>query len=165
MRPPFWTFFALISCSRTEAPSEEVVRRPLPPPATHPGAPQAALPALSLLVGGHPVRAEVADDEREREIGLMMRTEMEPEAGMLFVYPEARPRSFWMKDTLLPLSIAYIDADGLIVSIKDMTPRELSPVLSDFPARFALEMNQGWFAQKGVKVGAVVDGLPTDDRE
>ena len=94
-----------------------------------------------------------------------MRPALPAGGGMLFVYPDARPRSFWMKDTLLPLSIAYIDEDGRIVSIRDMQPRDEAGVPSGAPAQYALEMDQGWFAQNGVVVGAQIDGLPGAGRE
>ena len=115
--------------------------------------------------GGVVVMAEVADGYTERQRGVMRRSALPDGCGMLFVYPDARPRSFWMKDTLLPLSIAYIDQDGRIVSIRDMQPRDESGVPSGAPAQYALEMDQGWFAQHGVAVGAQVDGLPGAGRQ
>ena len=80
--------------------------------------------------------------------------------GMLFVYPDERPRNFWMKDTSLPLSIAYLDAQGRIVRIADMTPFDTSPVPSVRPAMYALEVNQGWFTRHAVQVGASAKGVP-----
>jgi uncharacterized membrane protein (UPF0127 family) len=129
------------------------------------GVPQPPLPTTSLIVGGKLVIAEVADDDGERQRGLMQRPALPPGGGMLFVYPDARPRSFWMKDTILPLSIAYIDEDGRIVSIRDMRPLDESGVPSGAPAQYALEMDQGWFTQNGVVVGAQIDGLPGAGRE
>ncbi len=127
--------------------------------------PQATLPFISLIINGKVIQVEVADEEGERNRGLMQRRALSPDQGMLFVYPAERHLSFWMKDTLIPLSIAYINTDGLIISIKDMQPLDQRSVGSDGLARFALEMDQGWFAQNGVLVGATVEGLPIEGRE
>lgn len=116
-------------------------------------APQTGLEVLELDVGGHPVRAELADTPPKRERGLMARTALAPGAGMLFVYPEARERGFWMQHTLLPLSIAYLNDTGTIVHLADMEPRCTDHVPSLHPARYALEMERGWFAAHGVSVG------------
>ncbi|MFZ5475542.1 MAG: DUF192 domain-containing protein [Myxococcota bacterium] len=115
---------------------------------------------MSLGIGGTTVTVEVADDPGERERGLMYRDALGADAGMLFVYPEARERSFWMRNTKVPLSIAYLDSRGIVVHLADMTPHDESPVPSEAPAQYALEMNRGWFAAHGVKVGDVVTGLP-----
>lgn len=112
---------------------------------------------VDLPVGDHVFRVEIADTAESRQRGLMFRTELAPDEGMLFVFPESRPRSFWMKDTEIPLSIAYIAADGRILEIHDMEPFSLSPVRSRYPARYALEVNRGRFAEVGVRVGDVVD--------
>jgi uncharacterized membrane protein (UPF0127 family) len=139
--------------------------RPAPARPALDGVPQPPLPTTSLLVGGKLVIAEVADDDGERQRGLMMRTALPAGTGMLFVYPEARPRSFWMRDTLLPLSIAYIDEDGRVVSVRDMQPRDESGVPSGAPAQYALEVPLGWFTENGVGVGTQVEGLPGAGRE
>lgn len=124
------------------------------------GAAQPPLPTVPLTIGAATVTAEVADDPDERAAGLMFREALETDHGMLFVYPEERPRSFWMKNTPLPLSIAYLSATGRVVSIKDMEPLSTRPVLSDYGAQYALEMERGWFARHGVTPGAKVTGLP-----
>ena len=124
------------------------------------GGGQAPLPTVTLQVGATPVTAEVADAPDERELGLMFREQLEPNSGMLFVYPTERPRSFWMKNTPLPLTIAYLSASGTVVSLKDMEPLTTRPVLSGKGAMYALEMEQGWFAAHGVKVGDTITGLP-----
>jgi uncharacterized protein len=103
------------------------------------------------------VRVEIADEETEQKRGLMERTALAEDAGMLFVFPGERPLSFWMKDTLIPLSIAYIDGDGGIVDIQDMQPLDESPHPSAAPAQYALEVNQGFFAERGVQVGDEAD--------
>jgi uncharacterized membrane protein (UPF0127 family) len=101
------------------------------------------------------VRVEIADDASEREQGLMGRTELGENRGMLFVFEEQRRLSFWMKDTRIPLSIAYIDAEGRIVDIQDMKPLDDDPphYTSAEPARYALEVNRGFFDERGVEVG------------
>jgi uncharacterized membrane protein (UPF0127 family) len=125
-----------------------------------PTAAQPPLPTVTLTVAGRPVLAEVADDDTERTAGMMFRTTMAPGTGMLFVYPEARPRSFWMKNTLLPLSIAYLSETGRVVALADMAPQDTRGVPSGAPAMYALEVPQGWFSALGVRVGDQVTGLP-----
>lgn len=123
-------------------------------------APAPVLPTIPLVVGGEAVTAEVADSPALRERGLMERRALRRDHGMIFVYPDSRPRSFWMKNTPLLLSIAFIDEGGKIVRIADMQPYDTTPVPSNAPAMYALEMTQGWFAEHGVGVGAAVTGLP-----
>ena len=113
-----------------------------------------------LTLGGTQVNAEVADTPKERARGLMGRVSLLPDSGMLFVYPDEAPRSFWMKNTPLPLSIAFMDASGRIVHVADMVPLEEEPVPSIHPAMYALEMTKGWFGEHGVMVGQTVAGLP-----
>jgi uncharacterized membrane protein (UPF0127 family) len=123
-------------------------------------APTPTPPATSLTIGTATVSVEIADDPAEREHGLMKRETLGNDQGMLFVYPDERPRNFWMKDTSLPLSIAYLDAQGRIVRIADMTPFDTSTVPSVRPAMYALEVNQGWFTRHAIQVGASVKGVP-----
>ena len=103
------------------------------------------------------VQVEIADEEDEQKRGLMERTALAEDAGMLFVFPGERPLSFWMKDTLIPLSIAYIDGDGGIVDIQDMAPLDETSHPSAAPAQYALEVNQGFFEERGVQVGDETD--------
>lgn len=112
--------------------------------------------------GGEPVEveAEVADDDAERQRGLMERTALAEDAGMLFVFGRERPLSFWMKNTLIPLSVAYIDSEGRIVDIQDMQPLDETPHPSAEPAQYALEVNQGFFEERGIEAGDRVEGLP-----
>lgn len=124
------------------------------------GCAHGGLPTTEIQVAGIPVTVEIADDEGERGLGLMYREKLDADRGMLFVYPDARERSFWMKDTRIPLTIAYLDAEGRVVTLADMRPLDTTSVPSNVPARYALEMNRGWFAAHGVDVGAVVTGLP-----
>ncbi|MFZ4650126.1 MAG: DUF192 domain-containing protein [Rubrivivax sp.] len=108
----------------------------------------------------HNIVAEVARTPQQQQIGMMMRTKMEQHEGMLFVFDEIGPRCFWMRNTLLPLSIAYIADDGTIVNIAEMQPQSDASHCSDKPVRFALEMNQGWFAKRGIKAGMRLRGTP-----
>ncbi len=114
-------------------------------------------PVVLRTSGGERVEvlAEVADDEDERQRGLMGRTELAENAGMLFAFKREQTLSFWMKNTLIPLSIAYIAADGRIVDIQDMEPLDDEPphYVSAEPVKYALEVNQGFFAEHGVEVG------------
>jgi len=116
---------------------------------------------VDLSVGMYRLRAEVAASEEEREIGLMYRKSMPPQAGMLFVFPTNAVHCFWMKNTLLPLSIAFIDENGKIADIADMKPQTEDTHCPSKPVRYALEMNQGWFRSHGVAVGAMINGLVT----
>ncbi len=99
------------------------------------------------------VEVEIADEAVERQRGLMERTELAENAGMLFVFDREQPLSFWMKNTLIPLSIAYIDDDGRIVDIENMQPLDETGHPSDEPVMYALEVNQGFFEERGVEVG------------
>ena len=118
------------------------------------------LPSQSLVIQGHEIRVEVADSPQERSQGLMFRDSMDPDRGMLFVYPDVRARSFWMENTTIPLSIAFIDEQGAIFRVRDMVPLDRGHTFSGLPARYALEMNRGWFAEHQVEPGALVEGLP-----
>ncbi len=120
----------------------------------------AKLSTVSLDVSGHSVVAEVADSQEERALGLMNRDSLGADAGMIFIYPDTRVREFWMKDTRIPLAIAFLDDRGVIVRIAEMQPFDTKLTSSLYPARYALEMNAGWFAAHGVEKGEKVTGLP-----
>jgi uncharacterized protein len=122
--------------------------------------PQPPLPTVRLNADIHNIQAEVAQSDDQRATGLMFRKEMEPNAGMLFVFDQPEAHCFWMKNTLLPLSIAFIADDGTVVNIADMKPLNTDSHCSAKPVRFALEMNQGWFAKRGVKAGSRLRGTP-----
>ena len=117
------------------------------------------LPTLELSAGIHLIRAEVANTFDSRARGLMFRKSLGANSGMLFVFPDVSPHCMWMKNTYVPLSVAFMDERGTIVSIHDMKPHDETSHCAAKPARFALEMNQGWFAQKGIKAGARISGL------
>jgi len=127
------------------------------------GKPQ-SLPISKIQVGAYPVSAEVAQTPDQRSLGLMFRFSLPADHGMLFVFPEPQPLGFWMRNTYIPLSIAYIDADGRIVNVADMAPRDESSHPSNGLALYALEMRKGWFAEKGLGPGARVTGLPPPAR-
>lgn len=120
----------------------------------------ADLPTAVLAVGDYKVTAEVVVTPEQRALGLMHRFSLKPDHGMLFVFERAEPLSFWMKNTFIPLSIAFIGADGRIVNIEDMKPQTEDTHWSKGPALYALEMRKGWFAEKGIGPGAVVKGIP-----
>jgi uncharacterized membrane protein (UPF0127 family) len=119
----------------------------------------ADLPTLKLTAGIHLITAEVANTFDSRARGLMYRKSLGPNQGMLFVFPEVTVHCMWMKNTFVPLSVAFMDEQGAIVSIHDMQPQTEDSHCAARPARFALEMAQGWFAQKGVRPGARIGGI------
>ena len=121
-------------------------------------APQMNLPVMQLQAGMHNIRAQVAATPEQRATGLMHRREMPQHEGMLFVFEQPSQQCFWMKNTLLPLSIAFIADDGTVVNVREMKPQALDSHCSDKPVRYVLEMNQGWFAKKGVKPGFKLTG-------
>jgi uncharacterized membrane protein (UPF0127 family) len=122
--------------------------------------PQPKLETIELTAGMHVIRAELAVTSAQQMVGMMFRKEMGTNEGMLFVNQDSSPRCFWMRNTLLPLSIAFIDDDGTIVNIADMQPLNESSHCSARPVRFALEMRQGWFAKRGIKAGFRLRGAP-----
>ena len=124
------------------------------------GKPNAGLPTVQLSIGAHKLLAEIAATEEHRSTGLMHRFSLAPDQGMLFVFDAARPLSFWMRNTHVALSIAFIDAKGGILNIEDMAPLNERSTWSTGPALYALEMRKGWFAQKGITAGMLVAGLP-----
>jgi uncharacterized membrane protein (UPF0127 family) len=117
------------------------------------------LPVVQLTAGMHVVRAEVAADFGTRAQGLMNRKSLAPNSGMLFVFDDASIHCMWMKNTLIPLSVAFIDAGGTITNIADMQPHSEQSHCATRPAVYALEMTQGWFAQRGIKPGMKLGGL------
>jgi len=118
------------------------------------------LPVVQLNAGMHLIRAEVAADFSTRSTGLMHRKSMDTNAGMLFVFDEASAHCMWMKNTLIPLSVAFLDERGSIINIADMQPHSEQSHCATRPARYALEMNRGWFAARGIKPGMRLGGIP-----
>ena len=115
--------------------------------------PQLELPRLTLAAGMHLIQAQVAATPEQRSTGLMFRTEMPANDGMLFVFEQASQQCFWMKNTLIPLTAAFVADDGTLVNLVDMKPQSLDSHCSTAPVRYVLEMNQGWFAKRGIKAG------------
>ncbi len=139
-----WAFAALLSAAAAQAQT----------------GPQPRLPTLPLTAGIHVIQAEIAKEPAQQMVGMMFRREMGANEGMLFVNDEAGVRCFWMRNTLIPLSIAFIADDGSIVNIADMAPQSEQSHCSARPVRFALEMRQGWFAKHGLKAGFQLNGAP-----
>jgi len=139
----FWKFSVLFCCLLTSFPQESWAQ-------------EGKKSLLPLTIKGKTIKVEVARTEKEKERGLMFRERMGKDEGMVFVYEREEMLSFWMKNTRLPLSIAFIDKGGRIVDIQDMEPFSLETHTSAHPATYALEMNRGWFARERIKVGDLV---------
>ena len=116
--------------------------------------------SANVKVAGHALKVEVAATEEQREQGLMYRERLGRDDGMLFIFDEPAYNAMWMKNTLIPLSVAFIDAQGVILNIVDMEPQTLDSHAAAGPAVYAIETNKGWFAGKNVKAGDKVTGLP-----
>lgn len=121
-----------------------------------------AQPLLELRVGEAVLQAEYAVTAAERARGLMHRTELPADRGMLFSFDEVRPHCLWMKNTPLPLSAAFMDEQGRIVDLMDLEPLSTEIRCSKAPARYALEVKQGWFAERGIGPGARLEGIPEE---
>jgi len=122
------------------------------------------LPTVPLTINGNKLIAEVAKTTDQQMTGLMYRFSLKPDHGMVFVFDRSEQRAFWMKNTYIPLSIAFVTADGRILNIEDMAPRDETSHLSAGPAMYAIEMRKGWFAERGIKAGDRVSGLPPPTR-
>ena len=120
---------------------------------------QTQMPLVELSAGMHRIEAELANTPQNRQIGLMHRTEMAENRGMIFVFTQDARHCMWMKNTLIPLSVAFLDEEGRILNIEDMTPQTEDSHCARAPARFALEMNQGWFARRGLDAGTRIRGV------
>ena len=118
------------------------------------------LAQVRLNAGIHNINAELASTPQQREIGLMFRSAMPVNDGMLFVFDQPGQQCFWMRNTLIPLSVAFIGNDGSVLNIDDMKPQTLDSHCSAKPVRFVLEMNEGWFAKRGIKAGSRLRGGP-----
>lgn len=124
------------------------------------GEPQTGLPRVRLQAGMHLIDAQVATTPEQREIGLMFRKQLPQQEGMLFVFEAPAQQCFWMKNTLLPLAVAFVADDGTIVNLDEMKPQTLDSHCSQRPVRYVLEMNRGWFSKKGIKPGYRLEGAP-----
>ena len=124
------------------------------------GQPQLDLPRTQLSIGMHRIDTQLATTPAQRQIGLMHRSAMPAGEGMLFIFEQPGVQCFWMRNTLIPLSAAFLDDEGRIVNIEDMKPQTEDSHCSAKPVRYVLEMNQGWFAKRGIKAGTKLGGAP-----
>ena len=122
--------------------------------------PQRNLPRVMLGAGMHQIDAQLALTPEQRQIGLMFRSDMPQHEGMLFMFDETAQQCFWMKNTLLALTAAFVADDGTIVNLVDMQPKTTDSHCSAKPVRFVLEMNQGWFGKRAIKAGFRLTGKP-----
>lgn len=143
-------FFRMITASSLLAASAAIAQE----------GPQPRLPTVELTAGMYVIQAEVAQTHQQHSIGLMHRQSLGVNEGMLFVYQMPEIRCYWMRNTLIPLTIAFLDDDGTIVNLKDMEPHTERSNCSIKPVRYALEMNRGWFDQRGIKPGFRLRGIP-----
>ena len=127
--------------------------------------PQLALQRVELTAGMHRIDAQLAQSPQERQTGLMNRRSMPQHEGMLFAFEQPAVQCFWMKNTPLPLTAAFVADDGTIVNLADMQPNAEDSHCSNKPVRYVLEMNQGWFAKKGLKAGSQLRGAPFSARK
>lgn len=114
---------------------------------------------VTLTINGAPLKAEIAASPARRAMGLMERMHLDADRGMLFVFPSRQPVAFWMQNTPLPLSIAFIDENGMIVGTAEMMPLTNHLHRSEYPVKYALEMNARWFERHRIKAGMRVEGL------
>ncbi len=119
---------------------------------------------MKLTAGIHVITAEAATTNQARTIGLMHRERLAPNNGMLFVFEDKAQQCFWMRNTIVPLTIAFIEDDGTILQLADMAPKSEVSHCSQRPVRYALEMEQGWFGKRGIAPGTKVGGLPAPSR-
>ena len=124
--------------------------------------PQMNLQRITLTAGFYQIDTQLALTPEQHATGLMFRKEMPQQEGMLFVFPAATKQCFWMKNTILPLTAAFVADDGTIVNLADMKPQTTDSHCSEKPVRYVLEMNQGWFAKKCLKAGSKLSGMPFD---
>ena len=124
----------------------------------------AEMPRMELSAGFHRIEAEVAANQENRALGLMHRKSMGSNQGMLFVFPVAARHCMWMRNTLIPLAVAFLDDEGRIINVEEMKPQTENSHCAAAPARFALEMNKGWFAAKGIQNGMRIGGVEKSPR-
>ena len=118
-----------------------------------------ALPEITVTIDGHKATAEVANTDAQRSTGLMHRRMLPENRGMLFVFPDVAMHGMWMMNTYVPLSVAFLDREGRIINVEDMQPQTQNTHSAAKPAKYALEMNLGWFAKRGIKPGTKVEGI------
>ncbi|RYF34559.1 MAG: DUF192 domain-containing protein [Comamonadaceae bacterium] len=130
------------------------------PALAQPEQPQLDLQRTMLSIGMYQIDAQLATTPQQRQVGLMFRKDMPQAEGMLFIFEQPATQCFWMKNTILPLTAAFVADDGRIVNLADMKPQTEESHCSEEPVRYVLEMNQGWFAKKNFKKGAKIAGAP-----
>jgi uncharacterized membrane protein (UPF0127 family) len=153
------TLFFQTGCEQKKQQQAASDAAPAPAPQEHqsPSAPQPRLPTIKLWLGSQEITAEIAATPSAVETGMMWRTNMAEMEGMIFVFARPHQASFWMRNTLLPLSCAYIDSDGIILEEHDMKPKDETPIVANAGnVRYVLEMKQGWFARNRVPPGTLV---------
>jgi uncharacterized membrane protein (UPF0127 family) len=153
---PLLARFALATAALSFLAPSTALAQPMPPGAKAPS----SFPRAKLSIGMNVIDAVVAATDADREQGLMYRTKLEANEGMLFVFNENAVHCFWMKNTRIPLSIAFLRSDGTITDIQEMQAETTSDHCPTNNGTYALEMNKGWFAAKGIKPGMKIDGLP-----
>lgn len=131
----------------------------------HAQKPQTSLPRAALSIGMYRIDAQLATTNEQHATGLMFRTEMPQQEGMLFVFERPTQQCFWMKNTLIPLAVAFVADDGTIVNLDEMKAQTLNAHCSEKPVRYVLEMNTGWFSKKGLKAGNKLQGQPFDSAQ
>ena len=151
--PMYQRFIALLALSAS-----------LVMPAVAQQQPQLDLQRTKLSIGMYQVDSQLATTPQQRQIGLMFRKEMPQAEGMLFIFEQPATQCFWMKNTILPLTAAFVADDGRIVNLVDMKPQTEDSHCSEEPVRYVLEMNQGWFARKNIKKGTKISGAPFPGR-
>lgn len=152
------TALALAACVSAASSARAQAQRTAPSPYT---SAQPTLPTIKLRAGLHVITAEVATTPVQRQMGLMFRKSLAPNHGMAFVFDYPSTQCMWMRNTFIPLSVAFIADDGTIVNIENMKPHDdTTPYCSTRRVRYALEMTDGWFAARGLKAGSRIDGLP-----
>lgn len=151
------TLLLAAGCEKEKPTMPPSAPTPAPPAKPVTGPAQPRLETIQLYLGAAELTVEIADENRERQAGMMHRTTMPESEGMLFVFPYPHQSGFWMKNTTVPLSIAYIDPAGRVIEIHDLHPGNTKPVESrSLRVQYALEVNQGWFAKNGIKPGTVL---------
>lgn len=157
MKPSSFAAVLVLVTAAVAASAQQPQPQPLPKPQPQP---QMQLPRVKILAGMHQIDAQVAQTPEQHQTGLMFRREMPQHEGMLFVFEQATQQCFWMKNTLLPLTAAFVADDGTIVNLADMQPQTADSHCSVKPVRFVLEMNLGWFSKKNIKAGYRLSGKP-----
>ncbi|OYD14483.1 hypothetical protein CH330_08610 [candidate division WOR-3 bacterium JGI_Cruoil_03_51_56] len=156
MRIFYMLLVLIVACGAPKPPARPDFK-PAPPVSSA----KPNLPTAKIRIRENSINVEIARKPAERKLGLMFRTSLAPDSGMLFIFEQERLCYFWMKNTYIPLSIAFIDNSNIITNILEMAPEDTTTrYLSNRPVRYALEMNAGWFQAHAIKPGDTVSGIP-----